>query len=69
MHRLDGSLVREGASLISGEGVSLVFADQSRDAVIDGPPTLAPPTPAPPPAKPVRAAKPVSPPSNQGDLF
>ena len=70
VHRLDGSLVREGGSLVSGEGVRLVFADQAREAVIDGPPTAAsPPPPAPVAAKPVRAAKPPSPPSKQGDLF
>ena len=56
-------------TLASGEGVRLVFADRSRDAMIDGPPTLAPRAPAAPPAKPVRPAKPASPPSNQGDLF
>lgn len=70
VHRPDGSLVREGASLVSGEGVRLVFADQSREATIDGTPTAAPPPPAQPPAaKPARAAKPPPAPSNQGDLF
>ena len=63
VHRADGSLVRQGASLASGEGVRLVFADESRDAVIDG----ASSAPA-RPAKPARAAKPPTP-SNQGDLF
>lgn len=62
VHRTDGSLVRSGASLASGEGVRLVFADQSREATIDG-------TPAPQPAKPARAPKPPAGPSNQGDLF
>ncbi len=64
VHRTDGSLVRSGASLASGEGVRLVFADQSRDATIDGTPSAAPQ-----PAKPTRAPKPPTPPSNQGDLF
>ncbi|MBP6877961.1 MAG: exodeoxyribonuclease VII large subunit [Phenylobacterium sp.] len=70
VHRADGSLVREGATLASGEGVRLVFADQSREATIDGTPSAAPPaTPTPAPtAKPTRAPKP-PPPSNQGDLF
>ena len=70
VHRPDGSLVREGASLVSGEGVKLVFADQSREATIDGTPS-APPPPAVPSAapKPARAPKPPPAPSNQGDLF
>ena len=70
VHRADGSLVREGGSLLSGEGVRLVFADQSREATIDG--STAPPAPPAPAAaaapKPARPAKP-STPSNQGDLF
>jgi exodeoxyribonuclease VII large subunit len=71
VHRADGTLVREGASLHSGEGVRLVFADQSREATIDGTPSAAPPpAPAQPPAaKPARAPKAPLPPSNQGDLF
>jgi exodeoxyribonuclease VII large subunit len=70
VHRPDGSLVREGGSLTSGEGVRLVFADQAREAVIDGPPTAMSPSPAAPAAaKPARAPKPPPPPSNQGDLF
>lgn len=69
VHRADGSLVREGGSLVSGEGVRLVFADQSREATIDGTPTAAPSAPpAPTAAKPARAPKPPTP-SNQGDLF
>lgn len=69
VHRPDGSLVREGGSLVSGEGVRLVFADQAREAVIDGPPTAKSPSPAAPAAaKPARPPKP-PPPSNQGDLF
>ena len=69
VHRADGSLVREGASLRSGEGVSLVFADTTREATIDGTPTAAAPEPPPAPARPVRAPKPASAPSAQGDLF
>lgn len=69
VHRSDGTLVREGGSLVSGEGVRLVFADQAREATIDGTPTAAPPAPPEPAAaKPARAPKP-STPSNQGDLF
>ncbi|MDP3853744.1 exodeoxyribonuclease VII large subunit [Phenylobacterium sp.] len=64
VERPDGSLVREGASLVSGEGVRLVFADQARDATIDGTPTLA--APAPKAAKPARTS---ATPSAQGDLF
>ena len=60
--RRDGSLVRAGAALASGEAVSIKFGDQvTREAVIDGPA----PTPAPKPAKP--RAKPAAP--EQGDLF
>ncbi|HEX5379394.1 MAG TPA: exodeoxyribonuclease VII large subunit [Phenylobacterium sp.] len=66
VHRADGSLVREGASLSAGEGVRLVFADQARDAVIEGTPTAAPSPPPKPAAKPARTT---APPSNQGDLF
>ncbi|WP_332773515.1 exodeoxyribonuclease VII large subunit, partial [Phenylobacterium sp.] len=64
VERLDGSLVRQGGSLASGEGVRLVFADQTREATIDGTPTSAPPAPR--PAQPTRG--PVVPPA-QGDLF
>ena len=69
VHRADGSLVREGATLASGEGVRLVFADQSREATIDGTPSAAPPMTPTPAAKPARTAKPPPAPSNQGDLF
>ena len=69
VHRADGSLVREGATLTSGEGVRLVFADQSREATIDGTPSAAPPVTPTPAAKPPRAPKPPPAPSNQGDLF
>ncbi len=68
VHRANGSLVREGASLRSGEGVSLVFADTAREATIDGTPSAAP-EPPPTPPRPVRAPKPPSTPSAQGDLF
>ncbi len=73
VHRTDGHLVREGASLASGETVRLVFADTSREAVIDGQgggPDA--PAPAPPPRTPhmPRARRATSPgPSEQGDLF
>ncbi|CAN5728279.1 exodeoxyribonuclease VII large subunit [soil metagenome] len=66
--RADGSLALDGASLRSGEGVSLVFADTTREATIDGTPTAAP-EPPPAPARPVRAPKPASTSSAQGDLF
>ncbi|HQT53477.1 MAG TPA: exodeoxyribonuclease VII large subunit [Phenylobacterium sp.] len=66
--RADGSLALDGASLHSGEGVSLVFADTTREATIDGTPTAAP-EPPPAPARPVRAPKPPATPSAQGDLF
>lgn len=68
VHRADGSLVKEGASLRSGEGVQLVFADTTREATIDGTPSALPPPAAAPAPKP---AKPKAPPStsNQGDLF
>jgi exodeoxyribonuclease VII large subunit len=64
VHRDDGSLVKAGAALQSGEAVRLVFADTERQATIDGTPAVAPP----PPPKPVRPKAP-PPPSNQGDLF
>lgn len=35
VHRTDGRLVREGASLSPGDAVRLVFADAERDAVIE----------------------------------
>ena len=44
VHRADGSLARSGAALDSGEAVSLVFADATRQATVDGeppPPRLA----------------------------
>jgi exodeoxyribonuclease VII large subunit len=58
VHRADGSLVRQGASLASGEEIKLKFADAEREAVIDGAKA----------AKPARSAsKPA--PATQGDLF
>jgi hypothetical protein len=63
--RADGSLVRQAASLSSGEPVELVFHDARRHAVVDGSPgepALA--------AKPARAPKPPkAPPTSQGQLF
>ena len=61
VHRADGSLVRQGGGLESGEAVRLVFADTDRQAVIDGASKPAQP-------KPVRSPRPAAP-SNQGDLF
>ncbi|MDO8378242.1 exodeoxyribonuclease VII large subunit [Phenylobacterium sp.] len=66
VHRADGSLVREGATLRSGEGVSLVFADVARQATIDGTPSAAP---EPPPVRPARPPRAPPSPSAQGDLF
>src|SRR6185369_10431454 len=65
--RADGSIVRAGAGLASGETVDIKFGDQvSRSAVIDG--RTEGPAPDKPPAKP--AAKPRKSPSPlQGDLF
>ena len=66
VHRADGSIVRSGAALQSGEAVTLEFADAKRGAVIDGTPSTAPPSPA--PAKPTPTkAKPAT--TQQGDLF
>jgi len=65
--RADGSIVRAGAGLASGETVDIKFGDQvSRSAVIGG--QAEGPAPDKPPAKP--AAKPRKSPSPlQGDLF
>lgn len=70
VHRADGGLVREGASLSAGESVRLVFADTARDAVIEGTAGSAPSPAAPTPA-PARAprSRPAAAPPNQGDLF
>ncbi|MFN3583773.1 exodeoxyribonuclease VII large subunit [Phenylobacterium sp.] len=61
--RADGSLVREGAGLASGEAVSIKFGDDvTREAVIDGAGGSPSPRPAPKP-------KPKSEAPLQGDLF
>ena len=76
VHRADGSLAHQGAALERGEAVRLVFADATRNAVIDGQ-GVDPAHPdrveaAAPPAKP-KARKPAAPASRpgavQGDLF
>lgn len=56
VHRADGTLVRNGASLQSGEAVRLRFADIEKSAVIDG-------------AAPSKPGKPKPAPAAQGDLF
>ena len=62
VHRADGALVRQGASLASGEEITLKFADAARQAVVDGAGgVLRPPKSAKPSTKP--------PPVTQGDLF
>ncbi|MDP3383979.1 MAG: exodeoxyribonuclease VII large subunit, partial [Phenylobacterium sp.] len=66
VHRADGSLAREGAALVPGETVSLVFADTSRNAVIDGDAAAARPIPEARP-KPRKPSPPAS--TAQGDLF
>ena len=71
VHRADGSLARSAAALQSGEGVSLVFADGARGAVVDG---EAPSPDRPQPAAisaalPKKLPKPSKVPENQGDLF
>ena len=65
--RPDGSLVRQGGGLASGEAVSLMFEDTTRQAVIDGEGGSV----AIPPAPTARLApkKPPPPPTGQGDLF
>ncbi len=62
--RADGSIVRRGAALKSGEPVTLKFADAARGAVIDGAPSAAPPAPAK-----HAVQKPKLSPTQQGDLF
>jgi exodeoxyribonuclease VII large subunit len=60
VHRADGTLVREGASLRQGEAINLKFGDHiTRQAVVDADTSAAP--------KPVRLKK-TAPPA-QGDLF
>lgn len=61
VHRPDGAIVRQGASLVAGETVTLQFADASRSAVIEG----AAPARASPRAR--ASAKP--PTGGQGNLF
>jgi exodeoxyribonuclease VII large subunit len=62
VQRTDGSIVHAGASLASGEAVSIKFGDQvTRQAVVDG-------AGAPPPVKPAKT-KPKAAPVPQGDLF
>ncbi len=64
VHRADGSLVRTGASLQTGEDISLKFGDQvTRHAVVDGQ------GPGPAPPKPPARPKPKAPGAEQGDLF
>jgi exodeoxyribonuclease VII large subunit len=68
VHRADGSIVHAGASLVSGETVTMTFGDKvTRNAVVDG--QSADPAklekPAAKPAKP----KPKPAPSAQGELF
>jgi exodeoxyribonuclease VII large subunit len=62
VHREDGALVTTGASLTSGERVSLVFQDKEnpRAAVVDGDGSL---------PRPKSAARPRRAPAEQGDLF
>jgi exodeoxyribonuclease VII large subunit len=62
VHRMDGGLVRQGATLSQGEAVRLVFSDEARTAVIDG-------DPRPSATKPARPARQAPPPAAQGDLF
>jgi exodeoxyribonuclease VII large subunit len=64
--RTDGSIIPRGADLSAGEGVKLMFEDATREAVIDGAPSVAP-TPAAPP-RPTPKKSP-APPAGQGDLF
>ena len=58
VHHADGSLARVGAALAAGEAVSLVFADTTRQAVVDGSPR---------PKKP--SSQPSAATTAQGDLF
>ena len=67
-----GALVHQGAALVAGQAVSLVFDDAERRAVIDGTPSAPAPSPQPvASAKPKAAAKPKKRPANpdQGSLF
>jgi exodeoxyribonuclease VII large subunit len=66
--RPDGTLVREGAGLSSGEAVAITFGDRvTRNAVIDG--AANDPLAAAKPERPKAAAKPKDKPPAQGDLF
>jgi exodeoxyribonuclease VII large subunit len=77
VHRADGSLARQGAALDRGEAVRLVFADATRNAVIDGQgvdpahpdQAEAPVAPAPRPRPRKPAAPGAGPGAVQGDLF
>ena len=65
--RQDGSIVRAGAALAIGEGVSIKFGDEvTRQAVIEGGGAVAPPPPA---APKLAKAKPKAEGPAQGDLF
>jgi exodeoxyribonuclease VII large subunit len=68
VHRADGSIVHAGASLISGEAVTMTFGDRiTRNAVVDGQ-SADPAKLEKPAAKPARP-KPKAATSEQGDLF
>ena len=68
VQRADGSLALQGAALEAGEGVSLVFADATRSAVVDGDASS---VPRPLPEARPKSRKPPAPPAStvQGDLF
>jgi exodeoxyribonuclease VII large subunit len=64
VQRTDGSIVHAGASLVSGEELSIKFGDKvTRQAVVDGAAAEPPAVPKPARAKPKTAT------SAQGDLF
>ena len=67
VHRADGSLARSGTTLESGEAVSLVFADATRRATVDGEAPQPPPPQQEPRARPPKPSRP--PAAGQGDLF
>lgn len=62
----DGALVRAGASLQSGQGIEIEFADMRRKAVVDGEGRSTPPQSAPPKK---RSPAPKHPSPKQGSLF
>jgi exodeoxyribonuclease VII large subunit len=68
VQRADGSLALQGAALEAGESVSLVFADATRSAVVDGDASS---VTRPPPEPRTKPRKPPAPPAStvQGDLF